>query len=233
MDHYQCYRVWIPSTHAEHIADTNQFFPTILRTPYLSHRDATLQAARELTHALQNLNNANPLSQLCDDQLRALHQISTLFPPGAPEVEHNSSPEPSPSPSPPIKSCYNLRPRPHNSSQAPSPSPCPSIKPCYNLRPRPHYTTPITHADTGRSMEYRDLLADPTTCNVWLCSTANKFGRLAQGLPDNRVDATNAIFFIPITKVPRHKRPTYAQFVCSFRPQNLNHITPASQSVVI
>ena len=84
MDHYQCYRVWIPSTHAECTADTVQFFPTILRTPNLSHRDATLQAARKLTHALQNLNDANPLSQLSDDQLRALRQLSTLFPPIAP-----------------------------------------------------------------------------------------------------------------------------------------------------
>ena len=42
MDHYQCYRVWIPSTHAERTADTVQFFPTILCTPNLSHRDATL-----------------------------------------------------------------------------------------------------------------------------------------------------------------------------------------------
>ena len=185
MDHYQCYRVWIPSTHAKHIADTIQFFPTVLCTPNLSHHDTTLQAARELTYALQNLNNANPLSQLSDDQLRALRQLSTLFPPVAPGVDHNSSP-------------------------APSPSPSPSLKPHYNLRPRPHYAAPITHANTGKSMEYRNLLADPTTCDVWLCSAANEFGRLAQGLPDNHVDATNTIFFIPITKVPHHKHPTYA-----------------------
>ena len=165
MDHYQCYRVWIPSTHAERTADTGQFFPTILRTPNLSHRDATLQAAHELTHALQNLNNANRLSQLSDDQLCALHQLSTLFPPVALGVDHNSS-------------------------LATSLSPSPSLKPCFNLRPQPHYTAPITHATTGKSMEYRDLLADPTTCDVWLCSAANEFGRLAQGLPDNRVDAT-------------------------------------------
>ena len=68
-------------------------------------------------------------------------------------------------------------------------------------------------------MEYRNLLADPTTRDVWLHSAANEFGRLAQGLPDNRVDATNTIFFIPVTKVPRNKRPTYARFVCSFRLQ--------------
>ena len=68
-------------------------------------------------------------------------------------------------------------------------------------------------------MEYCDLLADPTTRDVWLHSAANEFGRLALGLPDNRVDATNTIFFIPVTKVPRNKRPTYARFVCSFRLQ--------------
>ena len=61
MDHYQCYRVWIPSTHAERIADTIQFFSTILRTPNLSHRDATLQAARKLTHALQKSKQRQPI----------------------------------------------------------------------------------------------------------------------------------------------------------------------------
>ena len=223
MDHYQCYRVWIPSTHAERIADTIQFFPTLLRTPTLSHRDAALQAARKLTHALQNLNNANPLSQLSDDQLRALHQLSTFFPPDAPGVETNASPSAKKSqlPSPHIPTPYNLRPRPPDSSPAPTPSPRPAVQPCYNLRPRAQYATPVTHADTGKSMEYRDLLADPTTRDIWLHSAANEFGRLAQGLSDNRVDATNTIFFIPINKVPRNKRPTYACFVCSFRPQKL------------
>ena len=65
-------------THSRH----HPIFPTILRTLNLSHRDTSLQAAHKLTHALQNLNNANPLSQLSDDQLQALHQLSTLFPPG-------------------------------------------------------------------------------------------------------------------------------------------------------
>ena len=133
MDDYQCYRVWIPSTHAERIADTIQFLPTILRTPNLSHHDATLQAARELTHALQNLNNANPLLQLSDDHLRELHQLSTLFPPDALGVEHNSLPKPSPSPSPPNQTSYKLRHRPDISSPAPSPTPRPSITPRYNL----------------------------------------------------------------------------------------------------
>ena len=129
------------------------------------------------------------------------------------------SPEKPQLPSPHIPAPYNLRPRPPDSSPATPPSPSPAIQPRYNLHPRAPYAAPITHANTGRSMEYRDLLADPTTRDVWLHSAANEFGRLAQGLPDNHVGATNTIFFIPVTKVPRNKHPTYVRFVCSFRPQ--------------
>ena len=92
----------------------------------------------------------------------------------------------------------------------------------YNLRLRtscPHYAAPITHSETGKSIEYRDLINDPSTHTTWLRSAANEFGRLAQGLSDNRVEPTNTIFFIPLSKVPKHKRPTYARFVCSYRPQ--------------
>ena len=92
----------------------------------------------------------------------------------------------------------------------------------YNLRPRtsrPHYAAPITHSETGRSMEYKDLITDPSTRATWLHSAANKFGRLAQGLPDERVEPTNTMFFIPFSQVPKHKRPTYASFVRSYRPQ--------------
>ena len=68
-------------------------------------------------------------------------------------------------------------------------------------------------------MEYRDLITDPSTRATWLHSAANKFGHLTQGLSDNRVEPTNTIFFIPRSKVPKHKQPTYARFVCSYRPQ--------------
>ena len=92
----------------------------------------------------------------------------------------------------------------------------------YNLRPRtsrPHYAAPITHSETGKSMEYKDLITDPSTRDTWLRSAANEFGCLAQGLSNNRVEPTNTIFFIPRSKVPKDKRPTYARFFCSYRPQ--------------
>ena len=96
------------------------------------------------------------------------------------------------------------------------------LQPCYNLHPCPPttpYAAPVTHADTGTSMEYCDLITDPTTKDIWLRSAANEFSCLAQALPDKCVDPTNTILFIPIEKVPPDKRPTYTCFICSYRPQ--------------
>ena len=233
MDHYQCYRVWISSTHAKRIADTIQFFPTILCTPNLSHHDATLQAARKLTHALQNLNNANPLLQLSDDQLRALDQISTLFPPGAPGVEHNSSPEPTPSPSPPIQPSYNLRPRPH-----------------IHRRHHPQVLVlPLNHATTC----ILDLTTPPpspmlTPTDLWNTATSLRIPPLAMSgsapPPTNLDDLPKASPTIASTPpTPSYSSPSPKSHATNARPmhdssavfahKNLNHIAPASQSVVI
>ena len=35
---------------------------------------------------------------------------------------------------------------------------------------------------TGQSMEYRDLVKDPTKKAIWQTSLANEIGRLAQGI---------------------------------------------------
>ena len=47
LHHYQCYRVWVPRTHAQHIVDTISFFPKAVPLPELTHKDAAIQAARE------------------------------------------------------------------------------------------------------------------------------------------------------------------------------------------
>ena len=89
-------------------------------------------------------------------------------------------PTPAPQPNPPTTPTYLQ----------------PLTKLPYTLHPRtscPHYAAPITHRETGKSMEYRDLINDPSTRATWLRSTANEFGRLAQGLSDNRVEPTNTI----------------------------------------
>ena len=221
LDHYQCYRVWEPHTHAECIVHTISFFPKAVPLHKLTHKDAAIQAARELTHALQQPRFRGPLAQLHDDHLMSLREHSKIFHTIAPGVEdialgvdttikNHLSPVPHPT----------LAPLPDIPTTPTSPQLITKLP--YNLRPWtscPHYTAPITHSGTGKSMEYRDLISDPSTCATWLRSAENKFRRLTQGLPDNRVEPTNTIFYIPFSKVPKHKQPTYAYFVCSYRPQ--------------
>ena len=122
----------------------------------------------------------------------------------------------------------HLPPAPHPTPAPPPDTPTTPTSPQhitklpYNLRPRtshPHYATPITHSETGKSMEYLDLITDPSTHATWLRSASNEFDHLAQGLQDNRVEPTNTKFFIPFSKVPKHKQPTYAHFVFSYHPQ--------------
>ena len=93
MDHYQCYRVWIPSTHTERIADTIQFFrpffaprlyPTVTPLSKLHVNSLTpFKTSTTPTHC------PNCLTTNCK------HYISSarFFPPGATGVEHNSSPK--------------------------------------------------------------------------------------------------------------------------------------------
>ena len=221
LHHYQCYRVWVPRTHAERIVDTISFFPKTVPIPDLTHKDAAIQAARELTHALQQPRFRGPLAQFHDNYLTSLRELGKIFHTVALGVEtiapgvNTTKANPVPPVTPPRPATQP------NEPTTPTPTQHIPIVP-YNLRPRtsrPHYAAPITHSETGRSMEYKDLITDPSTRATWLHSAANEFGRLAQGLPDERVEPTNTMFFIPFSQVPKHKRPTYARFVCSYRPQ--------------
>ena len=161
LNHYQCYRVWVPCTHAECIVDTISFFPKAVAIPDLTHKYAAIQAARELTHALQQPRFCGPLAQFHDDHLTSLRELSKIFHTLAPGVE-NIAPGVDPTihkqmpPVLPLTSVPNLA---KTSLQPLKQLP-------YNLRPRtsrPHYAAPITHSETVKSMEYKDLITDPST----------------------------------------------------------------------
>ena len=55
---------------------------------------------------------------------------------------------------------------------------------------------------------------------IWSKSSANEFGRLAQGLKDGRVKGTNTIKFIRKNQIPhdRRKDVTYGSFSCDMKP---------------
>ena len=78
----------------------------------------------------------------------------------------------------------------------------------------------IRDDDTSEYLNYRQLTQSPKHSAIWNKSTANEFGRLAQGLPDGRVTGTNTIFFIhrDLVTTDHLKDVTYASFSCDIKP---------------
>jgi hypothetical protein len=79
---------------------------------------------------------------------------------------------------------------------------------------------PVLDQETGKLLEYRQLLKHPKFQEVWSRSAADEFGRLAQGIK-GRVKATDTIRFIHKHEIPedRFKDVTYIKFVCSIRTE--------------
>jgi len=80
-----------------------------------------------------------------------------------------------------------------------------------------HIVNAIIDPDTGKSLEYRHLMANPKTRKIWERSCSNEFGRLCQGVAD-RVKGTDTLHFIPRSQVPKNKTVTYPRIVCDYRP---------------
>ena len=78
----------------------------------------------------------------------------------------------------------------------------------------------VLDKQTGKLLEYKQLITHPKYREDWLLSSANEFGRLAQGV-GGRISGTDTIFFIHKHEVPedRFRDTTYAKFVCNERPQ--------------
>ena len=79
----------------------------------------------------------------------------------------------------------------------------------------------VMDADTGKMLNYRQLMRHPDYKQPWSKSSANEFGQLAQGIGDRISKPTNTIFFIRKHEIPeeRFNDCTYGKFVCVVRPQ--------------
>ena len=78
----------------------------------------------------------------------------------------------------------------------------------------------VMDPNTGKQLEYKQLINHPD-CKVrqmWQRSSANEFGRLAQGV-GGRIEGTETIKFLQYHEMPKDWRPTYARFVCEICPQ--------------
>ena len=79
----------------------------------------------------------------------------------------------------------------------------------------------VMDADTGKLLNYRQLMRSTKYREAWSLSSANKFGRVANGIGSRIKNPTNTIEFIFQHEVPteRLKDVTYGQFVCTVQPK--------------
>jgi hypothetical protein len=70
----------------------------------------------------------------------------------------------------------------------------------------------VINEETGKSMEYKDLLKDPKYREDWSRAAANEFGRLFNGVGNGtqRIMGTNTYHWIRRSQVPKGTRVTYA-----------------------
>ena len=72
MGHYRFHRAYTPKTRAERITDMVQFTPQTINMPKFSSTDATIHAAQDLIHELQNPAPDIPLVTLVNVHKEAL-----------------------------------------------------------------------------------------------------------------------------------------------------------------
>jgi len=87
--------------------------------------------------------------------------------------------------------------------------------------PNESFANAILDEETGRSLEFRELIKLDKYRTVWMHAFANELGRLAQGIRD--IVGTDTIDFIPFSDVPKFEKVTYGRIVCTYRPQKDEH----------
>jgi hypothetical protein len=78
-----------------------------------------------------------------------------------------------------------------------------------------------TNSDMGLPTECK-ALSKSSAGPCWIGEHCNEFGQLAQG--HQEVKGTNRMHFIPMTKIPPGRKPTYYRPVCANQPNKENPI---------
>jgi hypothetical protein len=228
-EHYRCYRCYVPKTQAERISDTVEFFPAESKTPKKTPNEAAITAAEALQEALNSKNTAVQMPELVETSRAALQKLSEIFTTPASRCDQGEGPlarvTTSPKPQPVPQSATGSLPRVASSIPQPIASRTRAATEPTDIveaatiqnNALQFYANAVLHPMSGKPMTYRELLRDPLTRSEWELSSANEFGRLAQGV-GGRIKGTD-IRFIRHSEMPTDRKATYPRFVCEHRPQ--------------
>jgi hypothetical protein len=227
IEHYRCYRYYIPSTFGIRDALTADWFPHNVPFPKVSNDEYLRQTANDMLTLLQDKTD-NPIPSLTygSSIANAYIQIAKLLkraiaPPKSTPVP--PAPEPRvPIVAPPVSESRVL---------APASPPPAAVDPsaCAHSATHERYahhiaTLATTPPPAGKQGSLKKLLLGPDA-TIWERSLANEWGRLLpHGIGTSRptteqITGTGTVFFIPKSRVPKDRKVTYANFVCNIRPQ--------------
>lgn len=238
LEHYCCYKVYVPTTHAERIGDSVEFFLAYTKMPAISSQDIVAHSAEQLSNALQHAHPATPYHQLGAKQIQALQQLAEIFKTMT-NTGNNTYKEYEPPPkkvpthfkvkemTPPLR-VENSQPHvveDDNNITRPSPRVAPQhnrphvIPQCNAVYAQTMCTIPLYYVNhvynenTSKMEEYRQLIKGKYK-EKWMESFANELGHLASGVGKRLPHGTETIKFILFSQVPKNKTVTYGRIVC-------------------
>jgi hypothetical protein len=69
---------------------------------------------------------------------------------------------------------------------------------------------------TGKEMQYKDIIKDPTLGPLYELGLANEIGRLCQGIRD--IQVTTTCFFVDLENIHKDRQITYGKIECECKP---------------
>ena len=243
LEHYRCYRCYIPSTGKEIITDTVKFLPAKIPFPQESFNARFLRILNKITIMLHP-SYQTPLTPILRKNPNVVSAVKAVA-----EIIKNKVLQKLPSKVHPLIPLKNVSAEPRVILSHPSAPPrvksksIPFPKPVTSVQQKPlHPTTPtlpdmpsfqhlfsskdglkhlqkLNHIfdDKGNKMNMDKLLLNTRTSSVWGPALENELGRLSQGFK-NRVKAQDAMDFITFAEIPQDRKVTYANFICDYRP---------------
>ena len=227
VEHYRCYKTIKRDNKQEITTDTIKLYPAYCKMPTMSTAELAINAAQQLTDALSNPSPATPY-QVGNEEIQQLKQLSEIFTKSLPKENNAPKDKVHDDQLQRVPKAMKQKPKTHKNEQLPIPSiPQKQICPVNHKYPTRskfkntgNENQPKAYAvfdeTTKKLLEYKQLITHPKYKKTWTKSAANEFGRLAQGIRD--IKGTDTIFFITKNQVPKHKKVSYARFVCELRP---------------
>ena len=218
LDHYRCHRVYVKNSKDERISNTINFKHRYITQPTVTPVDMAIKAIEHLTKALKITKDES-------DEFAALKRLENIVTNKLTNTSENPATNPERPPrvqtKPVDAPAFNTR---TSAARTDFEMVMLIVENTNKMLPQSqatheHANLAILHPDTGRQMTYRQLMTHPDFKDSWNHSSANEFGRLAQGI-GGRIKGTDTIRFVRKEEIPpeRFKDITYGKFVCEEKP---------------